>query len=167
MMPIKLSQSLLILSLFLNTTLAHGIELCLYARANNNPTQGHSFVTVESNGRILETYGYWPDEKHPGYFAINRLDDHPISVILEVMGEISTKMSRMTEKSICGDTGSLGVSEIRAVAQSYYGQFGAWKAQTNNCTHFAIWMLNEVSNVQFPVVMTPRRVVRILTDHGF
>lgn len=56
-------------------------NVCLYSRSNNDIAGGHSFVVVEENNNVIVSYGFWPDSKHAGSIATNKLGDFPFAAL--------------------------------------------------------------------------------------
>lgn len=142
------------------------LSVCLYARSNNGPASGHSFVTIESNGRVTETYGLWPDSKHRGMLAINKESDLPRAVLIARRGNTLTDtFLKLKEARLCQDL-KFSVEQVRAAAQTYMDVYGPYKTMSNNCNHFAVRIYNTASGDTFKVVQTPldaRKLINKIT----
>lgn len=145
------------------------LHFCLYARSNGNPTSGHASVTIEdSQGKVHETYGYWPKEKYPQSLTVNIPADNPLRVIKARWG-LTPEQEQMSEVRLCQSMGGLTIAQVRKAVLSYPQVRGAYRYFDNNCSHFAVTMYNAVTKDSFPVVATPgaiRREVRKVAQAG-
>ena len=146
-----------LLSLFA-TEGALALNVCLYARATNKPTSGHSFVTIEnSQHQVIESYGFWPPDINPESLYINFPYDTPARIIEQVWG-IEARRQTMPESRICQDVQNHTLSQIRAFVKNYPARYGRYKYLTNNCTHFAVRVYNAVTGDKIPAAATPWEV---------
>lgn len=151
-----------LLLLFANNVLAANI--CLYARSTNEIASGHSFVVIEDKNKVIVSYGFWPDSKHPGSIAVNKFADLPMATLKQMKAIMSEKMLRMTENHICQPFNKNNLDELREKVESYINEYGTYKTLANNCTHFAIRIYNFASGENFPVVQTPLRARKIMSQ---
>ena len=131
------------------------LSVCLNARSNGNITNGHAFITIEDEkGKIVESYGYWPlSETRKQSLTINIPADNPLNIIKARWG-LTKKQEAMSEARLCQNTNAT-IAQTRKLALSYPGQFGKYSLMSNNCTHFAIRIYNQLSGDTFPVVQSP------------
>ncbi len=142
---------------------ASALTVCLYSRSSQDPMAGHAFVTVENQGRVVETYGLWPKKKHPTYIAINKPADLPFRVLRSGNYQLPASMEKLREVQKCKPLNkSLG--SVRAEVQQYLEKYGVYKSLTNNCTHFAVRIYNFAADDHFPEVQTPLAVRRVLDN---
>jgi len=141
---------------------SHALTFCLYARSTNDPMSGHAFVTLEDRGRVVESYGFWPEEKHQGSIAINKSGDSPLYDILARPIANPEAFLKMGEASICQNIGNYPKQKIRAVVVNYIEAVGKYRGGANNCTHFAIRIYNAITGDSFKVVQTPLRTRKII-----
>lgn len=140
----KFSQIVVIGFTLAITQVSLALDICLHAR------KGHSFVTVQDNGKVVKTLGLWPnrllDDKFPNNVAINRPGDYPIAKAPDV--------------STCSPL-KISLSALEAKAKKYTdkSEYGPYVLLGNNCTHFAVRMFNFGSGESFPVVMSPSQVM--------
>ncbi len=150
---------------------ALAFNLCLYARSNSYPSSGHVFLTVEyDQGRVFESYGYWPKEKSPSYTMVNYTFDNPVRVIQKLNGgELSTRLKQMTEVRLCQPVNGISIAQIRATALKYPQTHGPYSVLINNCAHFAVLLYNSITGDEFPLRPTPldtRMLIKKITDSG-
>jgi hypothetical protein len=142
---------------------SQALTFCLYARSTNDATSGHAFVTLEDRGRVVESYGFWPEEKHKGSIAINKSGDLPKAVILARANLANPEVfHNMGEASICQEIGNYPKQKIRDVVVNYIATVGKYRTMANNCTHFAIRIYNAITGDSFKVVQTPLRTRKII-----
>jgi hypothetical protein len=110
------------------------LDICLHAR------KGHSFITVQNNGKVVKSLGLWPDrllnETHPNPVAIDRGGDLPMSKAPDV--------SRCSTLKV-----SLDQLVKKALSYTSSSQYGPYKLAGNNCTHFAVRMYNYGASEDF------------------
>lgn len=153
------------LFIFLLSFSSFATNVCLYARSNNGPASGHSFVTVEDGGKIIETYGFWPLEKHPGSLAINFTSDLPLHILLNNKKyKVPDKMLTMTEARTCRPLIGNDIEALRESVNAYILDYGKYQTLSNNCTHFAIRIYNAATGDNFAVVTTPLRARNIMAN---
>lgn len=125
------------------------MSICLHAR------KGHSFVTVQDGNKIVKSLGLWPNrllnEKHPTNVSIDRSGDRPVKTAPDVKTCSELKIS-------------VKALEQKAVKYTDKSEYGPYSLVGNNCTHFAVRMFNYGSGEQFPVVLSPARVMSIIGD---
>lgn len=142
---------------------SHALTFCLYARSTNDAISGHAFVTLEDRGRVVESYGFWPEEKHKGSIAINKSGDLPKAVILARANLANPEVfHNMGEASICQEIGNYPKQKIRDVVVNYIATVDKYRTLSNNCTHFAIRIYNAITGDSFKVVQTPLRTRKII-----
>jgi len=144
---------------------AQALTVCLNARSTDDPASGHSFVTVYSGAKIVETYGFWPTSKHAGSIAINKRGDFPVQYLLAQGAVVLAEGAKlMAEDKICSAAPGVSLSDMRSIVNSYMGVYGRYRALSNNCNHFAVRIFNAITDQEFPVKMTPLATRKLIAQ---
>lgn len=157
-----LTQLILILLLLGFSQASMALSVCLYSRSELNPTKGHAFLSIEdTQGKVLETYAYWPLSTGSESLAINKNSDLPLKA-LRKQGPLSERLSKMKEVRLCQEVKNLRLETIRKVVRTYPKVRGPYKVLTNNCAHFATVMYQTLTGDNFPTTQTPKGIGRIV-----
>ncbi|MCB0378968.1 MAG: hypothetical protein KDD33_10785 [Bdellovibrionales bacterium] len=118
---------------------------------------GHVSISLQSNGKVLSTYGFWPDGIQKNREKLPKEGTHYVNG------------HKKFGRKICQDINQAGVQKLDQVYKDYKKK--EWSPIANNCVAFGIEAYEKVTGDRLPgMIYTPAQLSMVIhnaQDMGF